>query len=196
MSPSRILERSSSVHRGSKPSFGFARCILDSPKSAFVKNSLIGLRALSHDPKFSIGIIAQRPRVSQRAVEPKEIQQTPVVPPAYHFLSHVMTSLSNTVGHSRQSKVRGGEPNIDEIHDIARALGTLNQRQVAPARQRGFEGEAFAVSQKVMNPLDHETPSLDRRRFRSERREALRDVVCIDELRNAKCFWKQNRRSR
>jgi hypothetical protein len=95
-----------------------------------------------------------------------------------------MTTPADPARNSGQRDVGGGKPKKYKCYLVTDGAALFQQASVSATGAGGFEGEAMARADELIQAVEHQAASRNRAGFRVERRDPARDFIRVYELSN------------
>src|ERR1044072_3573006 len=117
-----------------------------------------------------------------------KVAQTSIKPASNDFATHIVTTLRNSHLNSRYSHLRIRQLQKYKSHSIAAIPPFGNHPRINMSAQRGFKSKTVTLSHAALNLSEHNTPRLNRRTLRLERRQPRSNEIDINKIRTMRLF--------
>ena len=71
-----------------------------------------------------------------------------------------MATFTHALGHTLDGKLRGGEPDIKQMHKIAQFMGLRHECVITSCCQGGFNRKGHSFLEESLDAVEHDTPRL------------------------------------
>ena len=120
-----------------------------------------------------------------------EIGDSRVEAPPDHRFRNIMATLSHPLRYSGHRQIFARQLEKEQGHLIASLSPLPDHPRIDPPVEGGLDGETFFSSHTIRDHLQHQSGSANRRLFRAEGRESLRDQIRIDESQTVSLSWQK-----
>ena len=105
-----------------------------------------------------------------------------------------MATFTHALGHTLDGKLRGGEPDIKQMHKIAQFMGLRHECVITSCCQGGFNRKGHSFLEESLDAVEHDTPRLYGHALGMEGRKAFGDFIGVDKLLTVKDVWQDGER--